>query len=823
MAGAVNVSRAASTPGSWRLHPSFDNDPERIIATPFGAYFFGLAQPWRPNFIENAERQGFLYRYDRNSDEFEFLSSAGPLTENLVSTVEYNPRGKYLVVVYTSSNIDLIRDDGEVVNIPGLKDASISSSRLVNDITFDYDNDRVYLATDFGYAVLNADRGEVERSFVINEPVASVARIGNNTVMIKDECLYVADNDRPKYSMDDFTKVLDVPGAVELLPVSGSKCALKYTGEDGKTYYSFISPSSWTLSDITYSNRPEVEFAPEGFIIGSGAQFIYVKEGGVADTVTRQEADFNTLGSTRDMREFWYARGREGVYTKKFNPQDNPKWSMTRGASMPDASSAYRSTAMIWHPDYGMLVSNHGIDLLFGCFNLKIPVLLSALDGGRWVRHGLPYVNPSQASVLYNPNGLVVDPDNPDHIYFGSIFNGILRMNLADPSDVLHMTSPYDPSSNLPGYVEMGPGNPWWTEHFKFSAPRFDNAGNLWSGYFDSQASVEEKNPQVQLWVWPSADRKASRDAASFRPWKKITIKGINPSQMDIVYPLRHSSSENIVLYAPNEFGSPILVIDHKGTLDNQSDDVMVQIKNPSNQDGTTFELERVGCFYEDPDTGLVWVGTSTGLFTFDPAKIFQNPSSVTNIKVSREDGTDLADYLFNGSHVTDIISDPQGRKWFALNGGGVVATSADGKRVLLELTSKNSLLPSDVVYALAWNPDNNSLMIATSSGLAEYFPSGRQADTSDGPAVRAYPNPVRSDYFGYVTIDGLPDNALVKIVDTHGNLVKEFDLASGGEVKWDVTNLSHKRVKTGVYYILSSAGPSDNSFSNVGKVLVVN
>ena len=56
-------SSAASTPGSWRLHPSFDNDPERIIATPFGAYFFGLAQPWRPNFPDNAERQGFLYRY----------------------------------------------------------------------------------------------------------------------------------------------------------------------------------------------------------------------------------------------------------------------------------------------------------------------------------------------------------------------------------------------------------------------------------------------------------------------------------------------------------------------------------------------------------------------------------------------------------------------------------------------------------------------------------------------------------------------------------------------------------------------------------------
>ena len=59
--------------------------------------------------------------------------------------------------------------------------------------------------------------------------------------------------------------------------------------------------------------------------------------------------------------------------------------------------------------------------------------------------------------------------------------------------------------------------------------------------------------------------------------------------------------------------------------------------------------------------------------------------------------------------------------------------------------------------------------------------------------------------------------------MDAHGNLVKEFDLAENGEVKWDVTNMAHKRVKTGVYYILSSSGPGDSSLSNVGKILVVN
>lgn len=814
---------AFSAPGSWRLHASFDDDPERVFATPFGAYFFGLAQSYRPNHADNAERQGFLYRYDKKADEFEFLNSQGPLTDNLISTVEYNPRGGYLVTVYTNFNIDLIYDDGSVLNIPGLKDANISSSRMVNDITFDYDRDRVYLATDFGYVILNADRGEVDRSFIVNQPVTSVTRIGDEVVMLKDGVLYTAPATRPQFTMDDFTQVMEVPDALELLPVSSSKSVLKSEPAGQGYVYQFINPGSWTLTDITSSNRPTVDYAPEGIIIGSGAQFIYIKDNGVADTVTRMEEDFSTLGTTRDMREFWYARGREGLYSKKYDPQSSSKWSLTRGAMMPESSAVYRSTAMVYHPDYGMLVSNHGIDQLFQSFNMKTPVLLSALDRGSWKRLGLPYTNPSQASVLYNPNGLVVDPDNPDQIYFGSIFNGILRLNLADTSDVLHMASPFDPSRNLPGYVKMGDGNPWWTDHFKFSAPRFDNAGNLWSGYYNSQLSESEKKPRIEIWFWLSDDRKASVNAASFRPWKKWVVEGVSPAQGDIVYPLRHRDNQNIVLYASNTYGGPVMIFDHKGTLDTEADDDRVRITHPVNQDGTSIELERIGCFFEDPETGLVWVGATNGLFTFDPKKIFTNPNSVNNVKVSRDDGTDLADYLFNGSYVTDIIADPQGRKWFALNGGGIVCTSSDGRKLLLELTSENSPLPSDVVYSLCWNPSSNSLMVSTSAGLAEYFPSGESSSSDGLSSVRAYPNPVRPDYFGYVTIDGLLDNSLVKIMDTHGNLVKEFDLASGGEVKWDVTNLSHKRVQTGVYYILCSSGPSGESFSNVGKILVVN
>jgi hypothetical protein len=137
-------------------------------------------------------------------------------------------------------------------------------------------------------------------------------------------------------------------------------------------------------------------------------------------------------------------------------------------------------------------------------------------------------------------------------------------------------------------------------------------------------------------------------------------------------------------------------------------------------------------------------------------------------------------------------------------------------------MTTDNSDLPDNTIYAMAYNTSNNALMISTASGLCEYYLSG-SSSTSSSSDVRVYPNPVRPEYFGYVTIDNLPDDAVVKITDTAGNLIKELGYSSMGECIWDVTNLSHKRVPAGVYLVLASNGPDADSFSQVSKILVVN
>lgn len=87
---------------------------------------------------------------------------------------------------------------------------------------------------------------------------------------------------------------------------------------------------------------------------------------------------------------------------------------------------------------------------------------------------------------------------------------------------------------------------------------------------------------------------------------------------------------------------------------------------------------------------------------------------------------------------------------------------------------------------------------------------------------VLAYPNPVRPDYYGHVTIKGLMDGSLVKILDASGAIVCELGRSEGGMMLWDLTNMGGRRVPTGVYYVATSTS-GDSSEANVAKILVMN
>lgn len=84
---------------------------------------------------------------------------------------------------------------------------------------------------------------------------------------------------------------------------------------------------------------------------------------------------------------------------------------------------------------------------------------------------------------------------------------------------------------------------------------------------------------------------------------------------------------------------------------------------------------------------------------------------------------------------------------------------------------------------------------------------------------MRAFPNPVRPQYTGPVTIDGLTERANVKITDITGNLVYE-EVSEGGSIQWDTTAFGRHKVASGVYMILVTS--SDASETKVAKIMII-
>lgn len=237
------------------------------------------------------------------------------------------------------------------------------------------------------------------------------------------------------------------------------------------------------------------------------------------------------------------------------------------------------------------------------------------------------------------------------------------------------------------------------------------------------------------------------------------------------------------------------------------------------NEDGTSLNITSCQCITEDKDDNM-WIGTPVGPFMVGSNQLREANPILTQVKVPRNDGTNYADYLLSGVNIKSIVVDKNNRKWFGTNGNGLYLIAADNITTLAHFTKTNSKLLSDNILSLALNDATGELFIGTDQGLCSY--SGNISDSGNGMTkdnVWAYPNPVKPDYTGAITITGLENRSNVKIVTSNGVLVNE-GTASNGEYKWYGINRDGKRVASGVYMV--EVATSEGEKGVVCKIAIV-
>jgi ligand-binding sensor domain-containing protein len=262
--------------------------------------------------------------------------------------------------------------------------------------------------------------------------------------------------------------------------------------------------------------------------------------------------------------------------------------------------------------------------------------------------------------------------------------------------------------------------------------------------------------------------------------------------------------------------GNGLFVLDDKGTPEYPDDDVY---KNMLVQDAEGAIISGVYSIAEDLE-GNIWVGTDQGpVVYYNPEKIFEEDLKAYRIKIPRNDGSGLADHLLKTETITSIAVDGANRKWLGTFSSGAYLVSPDGTKRLKNYNEQNSPMISNSISSVAVDNVTGEIWFATSKGVISV-----RGDAITGKEsfenVYAFPNPVREDFTGNVTITGLMKDTRIKISDISGNLVYET-ASDGGQASWDLTTYNGRRVATGVYLVFCSS--SDGSESDVTKILVIN
>lgn len=780
-------------PGEWRLHNTYGSFFKRIIDTPDKVYFlaYGIGYwSWSASYgIEYPT----MFVYDKKEDVIEGYNGKNYLHGNIIKDMWYNAAKKYFLIVYDDFNIDILYTDDRCYNVPGLASAIVPGTKDINSVTFDPENNRAYVATKFGYLVVDDSKNVITESHLYGISINSVVRVGDYLFAGCDDGLYKSElkrNDKHN-SWSSYAKVDGAPSAItNLLTLTGND--FMYIDGANHLYKGSIGADGNVVfdgKDLANTNITGFNEIKDGYFMSTGWDGILVDCTGVVQKIPGSNAYKGTVYTASTPETIWRPIDEKGLEKLVY---DGSAWLTSPSPSygqyrLPDSPNVFDVGNFTYSDKYGMVATNAAFAHFHGSFEIGFLSLASSYKDGKWHPWNLFRLSGSSNVGLKSTHSGVMDPSEEDIIWTGSGNAGLAKFNF---------------SNNTSKRFQPGGGNS------NIVTPKFDADGTLWT--FRQSPSA--------FYFWKKEDR-AKEDASKLKALKTIT--NYNPSSFPIFLPCASDGNKNLLILSRGNYTSGLLVYDHKGTLDDSSDDNYVMFESLRDQDGQAINITYVYCMMEDPATGRVWVGGEGGLYWFNPKEAFNSDFHVNRVKVARNDGTGLADYLLEGASIFSMGIDGAGHKWFGTLGNGVVETSATGSEIIRQLTRENSYLPGNNVIAIGFEPDSNCVWLGTRNGIAQYF-----SETAPGAEklddVLAYPNPVRPDYYGHVTIKGLMDGSLVKILDASGGLVRELGRSDGGMMLWDLINAGGRRVPTGVYYVATSTS-GDSSEANVAKILVMN
>lgn len=737
----------------WEIYPSYHNSQKNVSGKEkvYSVCNNSLIS-YQPDYQE-------LYLYDKTN----------LLNEFQISFIKYNEEVKKLVIVYSDGNIDILRNDETVINLPQYKDKNINNKDIY---AVNVSGKYALLSTGFGIVLLDLEKEIISNTYSL-EKVNDAVIYKNKVYAATASGVYTGDMNQNLLDKKNWRQSSNLV-FTEMMVFDNH-----LYGNNRTEHLYQLSENENQFQKIEEGNFHILNASNNMMIAGSNNKICLFKAGGERITINQSNffTDLSYLNGT-----FWGSSDYSGLQPYKLNNQNQLE--AAGEAIIPNSPIRNYFNFINYTGDRLLAVGGNlnynGIDYEGTVMYLDQDKWTNFQDGSAIVSAtGVPYINTVN---------IAQDPRDPNHHFVTSarmglyeFQNGNLLKHYSYNNSPLVTILPADPNPqyfvSTAGAIYDQDNNLWFINNQVDTIINIIKADGTWTKLYDDKL---KKLPTCDFIMF---DQKG-------RIW--INSRRNTPG---------------------------MYMLDYNGSIDATSDDQSIFRGTITNQDGTTYTPDFFYCMTEDKN-GEIWVGTNLGLFVIsNPDEFMNSDFHYTQIKVPRNDGTNYADYLLNNVSVTAIAVDGANRKWIGST-SGVYLVSADGLETIYHFTTDNSPLISNVINSIAINPNSGKVMIATDKGLVSYNNDASEPeDKLEKSQIIAYPNPVKPEYNGYITIKGLTANSSIKITSSNGQLITS-GTSNGGIFTWNGRDKQGKRVASGVYSVMATNEEGNESV--VTKIVMI-
>lgn len=742
---------------------------------------------WSKIYVSN--RNGIAV-YNPNTKEVEkVITKANGLSDVDIKVIRNNPYNNKILVGYQNGNIDIIDNSNYTIyNIGDIKNAGISASKKINEITFR--NQLAYLACGFGIVVLDMNKNEIKETYLI----------GNNNTYINvyqvafDDSLIYAATDiglskAPLNSvLNDFRNWKKFSSSE--IPNGTYSGVVNFNGKIYAAYSPYTANNANYMKDTLYvrNNTGNWTKAPALYNPSFGNTFkkLYVFNNSCIGYI----GPFGAGAADKNDNQIFaignYSFGNQQILDIAVNyypgiPSGNPVIGFLADNLHGFLKVEWDASPIVIDGTKGKLASR------VKARNGKIVVAPSFIDetgNPNFYLEGLYYYDGEKWNYLrdYNNDTIVdltdaiIDPNDDTHIYATSWINGVVEYK----NNKLYKV--YNKSNS--GLINASAVGLSW--HL-INGITIDPSNNIWVLHpiTPSPFSVIKPNGQAV----------------------NLSIPGFNA-----LFSTRILYDKNNQVWGLLPRGNGIIVYKNNNLAPMSS--ANTKYLNSTKGSGG-LPSDYVWAIAEDKN-GYIWLGTSQGVAViYNPENIFNGGNfDAQQIYITQDGQTQL---LLATEKVNAITVDGADRKWIGTEASGLFCFSPDGQTQIFHFTKDNSPLLSNNIIDIAYDEKKGDIIIATDKGIQSYR-TDIIAGFDEYTNVHAFPNPVKySDENVY--IKGLIDGSVIKITDLSGNLVWEGK-STGGMVTWNLNTLYNKRVTDGIYIVYAST--PDVQQKAVSKIMVL-